>query len=251
MYLTYDKMAHQDGVGSQYQRIVGIFALAELLRVKYIHTPPIIPTIFQGYKENETEIMENFFGIQGESAPDWPTVEIKNPNLADLEPLIQKNVIVKIYTPYKIVEKDQCAALMAVMPALRARVNHPTSTYDSKIQNMAIHIRLGDVLKNNEVDRLIPVSIYKSLIENLKTKFSGNIHIFSQDTPALDEIRNLDLEFHLDRDLPYTLSHMMKADILFISKSSFSYLAGLYNPNRVFYIPFWHSPAAHWTSWAE
>jgi hypothetical protein len=39
---------------------------------------------------------------------------------------------------------------------------------------------------------------------------------------------------------------MSIADILVIGKSSFSYVAGLYNTNTVYYFNFWHSPLNNW-----
>ena len=40
--------------------------------------------------------------------------------------------------------------------------------------------------------------------------------------------------------------HLVNANVLVLAKSSFSYLAGLYNQNIVYYIDFWHTPMPNW-----
>jgi len=50
----------------------------------------------------------------------------------------------------------------------------------------------------------------------------------------------------MDTDVFYTLHHLINADVLVIAKSSFSYLAGIYNQKTVMYFPFYHSPLKNW-----
>ena len=39
---------------------------------------------------------------------------------------------------------------------------------------------------------------------------------------------------------------MVKAKILVIAKSRFSYCAGILNSNKIYYMIFWHKPLNHW-----
>ena len=49
-----------------------------------------------------------------------------------------------------------------------------------------------------------------------------------------------------DLDLLTTIEYMIKADVLVMSKSALSYVAALYNNNKVLYINFWHNKLPHW-----
>ena len=52
--------------------------------------------------------------------------------------------------------------------------------------------------------------------------------------------------FSLKTDSMETFHHFVKADILILDKSSFGYVAGLYNTNNVIYNPFWDKKYHKW-----
>jgi hypothetical protein len=80
------------------------------------------------------------------------------------------------------------------------------------------------------------------LISKLKNIYPDhNIHIFSQNNifkkyKDLEKIDNI--KFHLDIDSITTFHHLCNADILVIALSSFSYLAAIYNKNKIIYLEF-------------
>ena len=43
-----------------------------------------------------------------------------------------------------------------------------------------------------------------------------------------------------------SFQYMLFSDVLIIAKSAYSYLAGLFNKNSVYYMDFWHNPLQHW-----
>ena len=43
-----------------------------------------------------------------------------------------------------------------------------------------------------------------------------------------------------------TFHHFVNSDILILDKSSFGYVAGLYNPNTVIYNPYWDKQYSKW-----
>ena len=93
---------------------------------------------------------------------------------------------------------------------------------------------------------------YISLITSLRHMYTNaDIHIFSQQNlykkhNAVTELD--DVYLHLDTDAMDTFHHMCSADVLVIAKSSFSYLAGIYNKNKVIYFPLQHPPLNAWES---
>ena len=54
------------------------------------------------------------------------------------------------------------------------------------------------------------------------------------------------IEMHLDEDPIGTIRGLANARNLVMAKSSFSYIAALLCPGRVFYDPFWHAPLSDW-----
>ena len=52
--------------------------------------------------------------------------------------------------------------------------------------------------------------------------------------------------FKLNLNLINTFHELVTSKILVMSKSSFSYSAGILSNGIVYYIPFWHKPLDHW-----
>lgn len=72
-------------------------------------------------------------------------------------------------------------------------------------------------------------------------------HIYSQG--EMENFKNLkkeDVEFHLNEEITTTFIGMVAADILIISPSSFSYVAGLLSDGIVYYKKFWHNKKREW-----
>ena len=138
------------------------------------------------------------------------------------------------------------------------------SIIDKNKLNIAIHIRVHNPKDLQEYKKDFETTTgrffndykkYTEIINKLLSEHTGNesnidIHIFSQDNfdikyKSLRELPNV--KVHLDEiDAFDTFHHMCSADILVIGSSSFSYLAGIYNKNKVMYIPFWIPPLDNW-----
>jgi hypothetical protein len=81
----------------------------------------------------------------------------------------------------------------------------------------------------------------------IREKYKGNdknllFHIYSQGniTNFLD-LNNTDVLFHLNENIEDTFIGLVAANILVISPSSLSYVAGLISDGIIYYKPFWHS----------
>lgn len=124
--------------------------------------------------------------------------------------------------------------------------------YDRDTFNVAIHVRRGDIVKQrekNDPDLMrfqsneYFVNALKSAIEYFKGKDNIQIYIFSQgekkDYPEFKQFNNL--HFCLDMGAQDSFLHMVFADALITSKSSFSYKAALLSKGIKFCPQnFWH-----------
>jgi hypothetical protein len=114
--------------------------------------------------------------------------------------------------------------------------------------DIAIHIRRGDVSNDSNTIRYTDNSHYSSCIKKLQQKYPNyTITIFSEGN--YDDFHDLGLPescFQLNKDIFYTFHSLVCAKVLVLSKSSFSYCAGILNPNTVYYEEFWHKKLDRW-----
>lgn len=127
------------------------------------------------------------------------------------------------------------------------RNNHKL-IYNKKNFNIAIHIRLGDILLNKNIKnkRLLNINYYINAInyiKKLRTSKKKMIYIFSNGSSKhydkLFKFKNIfDIKNLSDLN---TFNHFINSNLLVISRSSFSYKAGLISNNiKLAPINFWH-----------
>ncbi len=123
----------------------------------------------------------------------------------------------------------------------------------NNILNIALHIRRGDVKgTHKKYDRYTTnktlaerVDLITSVLENKKLRFQLNI--FSEGNSSdFEEFSKYKPVFFLNEDEFKTFHSLVKADILVMAKSSFSYVAALLNEGIVIYERFWHKPLKSW-----
>jgi hypothetical protein len=127
------------------------------------------------------------------------------------------------------------------------------ASYDNTKKNIAIHIRRGDVNREKYPSRFISNEIYIDLIKKIDLS-NSLIHIFSEGNSEdfkdiIESFPENKFILHLNENIQLTFHNMVKADILVISKSSFSYCAGLLNENTVIanlITSWWHKPLKQW-----
>lgn len=125
--------------------------------------------------------------------------------------------------------------------------------YDDKCLNIAVHIRRGDIvigqttkepgLTKRWLTTEYSANILRALTSVIDEKQPYRIYLFSQGTeadfPELQGIKNL--IFCLDMPAKESFLHMVKADILITSKSSFSYKPALLSKGiKICPKHFWH-----------
>lgn len=171
--------------------------------------------------------------------------------------------IIRSYAGRKVVflaEQDQFYRdQYGVMPQLQELFHKASARredhllYDASHYNIAIHVRRGDImadptspnlrmryLSNDYFERVL-----RQVVDNLPTAKPIHIYFFSQgvpeDYPEFAIYENL--HWCMDMGARESFLHMVFADLLITSKSSFSYKPALLNRKGLKVCPreFWHS----------
>jgi len=267
LYLKYN--VYVDGLGAQYQRIISILALAKKYDCQYIHES--IKTFEHISNENTEyyELIEEYFQIYKFTANiseiTFHNIEFLKGNITsehmDYYKEISKNINVLLILdhPYNIFDKDP-NEYDIIMPLLREiKLSLYLPEYNESNKNIAIHIRRGDVSPYSNNNRFVELSYYQNIINKFADKYkNGTFFIFTEISNNNKEEfenfiiknknNNINIKLMADIDVLMTLEYLIKADVLVMSKSSFSYIAGLYNNNEVYYMDFWHSKLDRWNS---
>ena len=220
----------KDGFGAQYFAVMSGIAICAKKGYTYVHTP--FKEIEHGVNVDE---LNKFIGL-------------KNDTMYDETAL--KNMITEDYS-YEVHSSEHPSTYYT--DTVLKRIRHAYySTQKPKISDIeiAIHIRRGDVNKNNYGDRFTDNTVYLKIIDALKKIYpTYKILIFSQGTP--DDFKDLGLQednFRLNEPITTTFHSLVSAKVFVMSKSSFSYAAALLNANKVYYQSFWHKPLDNWTN---
>jgi len=135
-------------------------------------------------------------------------------------------------------------------------VNDPydTSTTNTRGKRSVVaHIRRGDVdlCDSQTSDRYLTNQHYLNLLAMYADNTKDEITIYSEQksTESWDDFRQQQSHYNLQLDQPPVEAWraMMQADVLILSKSSFSIVPALFNRHGVVvYTPFWVQPLPHW-----
>jgi hypothetical protein len=125
--------------------------------------------------------------------------------------------------------------------------------YKPSSLNIALHIRRGDIIQKKQSNNNLTIrwlnndyffNVLESILKLLKTKKEIHIYLFSQGKiKDFIEFKKFDnIHFCLDMSAQDSFLHMVYADVLITSKSSFSYKPALLNKGiKVVPKNFWHS----------
>jgi hypothetical protein len=277
LYITYNaNNFHNDGMGAQYQRMIAIISICFYFQynAEYIHTP--ITKIEHIYSNEEVQQIEDYFGfskrfkcvtdINYDEIVEYNIIkdyDIFN-NLIRKSKIENKNILLKTALIFNIVEKymymyeNAMIHLRSICSCKIGEEGVALNHYIKHGKNVAIHIRRGDVTLNTTnrdiLLRFTPMDVFKNIIMKLqqqKEYSDMNFYIFTELTvenkhefEIFNDIDNL--EIISDNQTLNTFHHLANADVLVTCKSSFSYISAFYNPNIVYYLPFWHQPFSTW-----
>jgi hypothetical protein len=246
------------GIGHQLANWIAGYWFAQQFELKFAHVP------------FSDSIWESFlgFGEGGNKMADLVSKGYKKVRLPlfdeynEEEVALQKKIITS-YSNQKVVfvaeqdqfYKDQFGVMEFIKDKFHnapARINDQL-IFDSESFNIAIHVRRGDIVigQENQNPNLLQrwqgndyfETLLSKVVENLKTNKPIAIYLFSQgkisDFPEFEKFVNL--HFCLDMNVQESFLHMVKADLIITSKSSFSYKPALLSQGiKVSPRNFWH-----------
>lgn len=246
------------GIGHQMGNWNAGYWFAEKFKIKYAYSPFSDAgwDKFLGFGQNEVMAFELL--RKGYKKRKLPYFDEKSQQETEMI-----NRIIDSYEGQKVVfflQLDQFYEdQFGVMKAIKRKFNEAEERkndnliYGKDCINIAVHIRRGDIVigqKTQEeglMKRWLTTGYYEKILQSLeKEVLKGqkfHMYLFSQgkpeDFPELQGISNL--SFCLDMTPKECFLHMVKADILVTSKSSFSYKPALLSDGiKLCPAHFWH-----------
>lgn len=244
------------GIGHQMANWIAGYWFAQVFHLNFAHIPFSDPKweSFLGFYQNEKTLTE--LKQQGYKVVRLPMFDEKNDKEMD-----EIRKIIHSYGGRKIVflcEQDEfyhdqfgvCRQLQQKFYSAPARKTDHL-IYSSGICSIAVHVRRGDIVQKEGQDNPELSKRFQSMdyfVNALKTALESvcepyEIYLFSQgekeDFRAFEQFDHV--HYCLDMDAQSSFLHMVYADVLITSRSSFSYKPALLNKG-VKYSPkqFWH-----------
>jgi hypothetical protein len=142
-------------------------------------------------------------------------------------------------------------AYCQVIPEFRRKYYRDSSPVGNRIISIAIHLRRGDITPAHR-QRFTPNALVlettgrvRALLEKHGQEYA--ISLYALGAPGdFAEFRDSGVELFLNVDAVWTMRQLIEADVLIMSRSSFSYVAALISDGLKLYEPFWHSPLPGW-----
>lgn len=272
-YLVKGKVEHADlsniylaalpnpgaGIGHQITNWISGYCWAKQLGLKFAHLPFSTAAWdeFLGFGKEETQV--STLKKKG-----WHIRRIPYFKWNDAQTIELTRNIISSYSGKKIIilcEQDQgYHNLYDVMGDLKAKFYAATAQqkgrlkYDSAHFNVAIHVRRGDIMSDltneNLAMRYLSNDYYEKVLQQVVERYTQlqpkpvHVYFFSQgkqkDYPEFFCFDNL--HWCLDMGAQDSFLHMVYADLLITSKSSFSYKPALMsNGIKVCPEKFWHT----------
>ncbi len=244
------------GIGHQMANWIAGYWWAKQFGLKFAHLPfsSKVWDDFLGFGEGEVKVKE--LKKRGYIVRRLP--RFRENHADELE--LQRDII-SSYSGKKIVllaEQDQgYRDQYGVMEDIQRKFQQAPArkkdhlTYDKNCFNIAVHARRGDIMKDSKNPNLTMRILSNHYFYNalrgalglITTDKEIHIYFFSQgsssDFPEFEKFKNLHWCF--DMSAQQSFLHMVYADLLIISKSSFSYKPALLNKGlKVCPKDFWH-----------
>jgi len=247
MYLTNPFFGKQEGFGEQYKIAIFYMIYSELIDIPFVYTP--FKEVAHNYDNDENFVnkLEDLIGLKNVIENyDINKHPISDHFVADVHHFLHNNMD-KFQQSKSLQTIKNCFYNNKIDPYAE-RNNRQNETH------IAIHIRRNNQHdKNNYYAGLsIPDVIYINIIKAIQ-QFNGDenkiFHIFSQGNIDNFQVYNnlgLNIIFHLDEPLESTFIHMVFADILIVSASALSYVAGILSNKSIYYINHCNPPLPSW-----
>lgn len=238
-----------DGFGSQYQKLIYGILIAEEKGNEYVYRP--VTRIEHNYNDDPEFInrIEDLMNLKE--------------NLRAME-MTEKQLITvmeigEVIKEFELnIDSYMTSESLKKVKAIFWK-NKNKNFFENNATNIAVHIRRPNEMDNRMEGTDTPVEYYLEIIKRIRARGKGKqvFHIYSQINAnvLIEEFKPLmaieNIVYHFNESLFESFIGMVAADILVTSKSSFSYTAALLTEGTVYYLPFWHCPAASWIDTAK
>jgi hypothetical protein len=241
-----------DGVGMQGMARLSGLVFANIFGCCYVDTPFAQVDHITNRPHGSTDAWEKLFNLgRGEiciSACQDPIIEYSE-FLAGREKW-NSNAILRL---------PQCFWLYRRHPELLDQAAHlfqkkydwPDEILNSTV-SVAIHIRRGDVGKDKNSMRYTENSIVMRAISGVeqtlkRLNLDYQVTVHSQgESKHFSEFADRGYHLNLEEDAIIAMRHLIESDVLLMSKSSFSYLAAIYNKGVKLYYPTFNPCLPSW-----
>ena len=257
-YIT--NQINQDGLGSQYQRIICTILYADFCNKEFVYNKPDLKYVY----EEEANYIENIMNISNhfKSVNDIDKSQLEIADLSIIYSIFNNNIdyfinskimkkIIYIFKENKninILDNNyNHIAIHIRRPSLHKNIDIPEHHGLNNVKNMNLQ-ELVNV--NKDFPRFIHDDYYLDVINKIRNKYTSKKNIFHiMSEGNIEDFKDYvseDVVFHLNENLNDTLTIMVISDILVMSNSSFSYVAALLNENKIIYQDFWHIKGTNW-----
>ena len=242
-----------DGVGMQALARMSGINFAKAFGATYVDTPFQYLDHAPGEMSAWIGVWEDLFKFDKthERADSGKYKIIDYPDYLLNDHQINENVVLRFQQCYWL-NRHYPDTFAAVKDEFQQQYGFPKHPGDDGRLTVAVHIRRGDVgthvnsLRFTPNDKILAtINCVKELAATLNVKCA--IEIFSQGDPReFAEFSNRGCGLNLDSDAVWTMRKLIEADLLVMSKSSFSYVAALFNRGVKIYEPTFNPPLSEW-----
>lgn len=132
---------------------------------------------------------------------------------------------------------------------LQKKIAYPKSSGKKKSLSIVAHIQRGSITPCiGEYVRYLPNLHFQLLIKRYYKPGKSNVTIISQ-SPSFESFQNFTAsgyQVRLNRSIEEDWLEMLSADVLIMSRSSYSFVPAIFNRNVVVYTHYWHEPLPQW-----
>jgi hypothetical protein len=237
----YTSIKSKDGFGAQYQRIIQTYIYCKLHSLNFAYTP--LEFIEHNYDNDQNYInkIEELINLKS---------KLQNIDNSMIVEELDFGSIVMKYTEENIDLCNENNHMQFIKECFWE--NKERNHFKNNKMNIAVHIRRPNSHDTRIEGANTPNSYYLNIMNEIREKYKDSplqFHIYSQGViEKFKELEKEDVEFHLDEEITKTFVGLVAADILVLSPSSFSYVAGLLSDGIVYYKPFWHNKKRDWVA---
>lgn len=256
----------KDGVGAQTLAILSTMLFANDAGLTYIHTP-FIKIEHNNDQNTLWEVKwEEFFNL---GKNELPISHVDNKKLKKIDlkvlydfSLFSSDIFYSVTNCHKYSNLYR-ERYVNLIPTLREKYYSSSLKKENLLHlstnkiNIAIHIRRGDVTKKSSTlfrftDNLFVGKVLYRVLEIFKSlAIDYSVHLYSQgsleDFNGISDSLSLnDIHYHLNECEFSTFHNMVSADVLIMSKSTFSYVAAILSKGIKLYEPFIHLHLSDW-----